>query len=233
MTARLPSRPLTGALVLALGGFVALSGCGCAVTHAPPALNNGSNEGPAAPVPGESKLNPVDKEPPPSDGKAGRLHTPTREGVAVNGTKMLRGRSTVLVNAPLDKVRTAVLDVDHYAEFMPHYRSARVLGRKPDGSRELYMQVAALGGALRMWARVTMAKTESAGIETYETQFVDGNVREFKAIWVLKPLDEHRTSLTLEVFLHPKLPMPLKFLNGENLDGAVKGVSAMRDRAEQ
>lgn len=172
----------------------------------------------------------VVKPTPPVAGKAGKQSTPTREGVPTDDG-LLRGRSTVTVNAPIAKVRKAVLDFRHYPDFMPHYKAAQVLGRKPNGDREVYMQIGALGGALKMWARVEMAKTDLPAGERYETTFVDGNVRDFKAIWTLKA-EGNRTELTLEVFLRPKLPMPKQLLDGENLDGAVKGVAAMRDRIE-
>ena len=172
----------------------------------------------------------VEPSPPPLDGKAGKQYTPTREGVpTVDGLQ--RGRSTVIVNAPIAEVRKTVLDFKHYPDFMPHYRAAMVLGRKPNGDREVYMQVAALGGALKMWAKVEMVKTDLADGERWESTFIEGNVREFKAIWTLKPMD-NRTELTLEVFLRPKLPIPNSLLDGENMDGAVKGVTAVRDRIE-
>ncbi len=159
--------------------------------------------------------------------------TPTRERVVIDGSDIVRGRSRVLVKAPIAAVRAAVLDFDHYAEFMPHYRTSRVLGLSDDGGRQVYMQVAALHGALKMGARIKMPPPTTAdGVETHESQFISGNVNDFKAIWRLEELDEKRTALTLEVLLDPTLPLPVSLVNDENIDGAVKGVAAMRDRIE-
>src|SRR5262249_425493 len=51
--------------------------------------------------------------------------------VPVEGTNLVRGKSTVSVAAPIERVREAVLDFAHYPEFMPHYTNAKLLGRKP------------------------------------------------------------------------------------------------------
>ncbi|MFP6687526.1 MAG: SRPBCC family protein, partial [Polyangiaceae bacterium] len=57
-----------------------------------------------------------------------RLDGPaTREAVAIEGSDLVRGRSRVVVRASMAKVRRYVLDFDHYAEFMPHYRQSRIL----------------------------------------------------------------------------------------------------------
>jgi ribosome-associated toxin RatA of RatAB toxin-antitoxin module len=172
--------------------------------------------------------------PGPVTGRAGKQIEPTRESVPLADGKLVRGRSTLVVHAPIAKVRATVLDFDHYAEFMPHYAASRLLGRRADRSREVYMQITALHGAVKMWARIEMPKpvVDDDGRESHASRFIDGNVDDFQAIWRLKPLDERRTELTLEVFLDPKVPLPSSMLNEENVDGAVKGVTAMRDRIE-
>jgi ribosome-associated toxin RatA of RatAB toxin-antitoxin module len=155
------------------------------------------------------------------------------EPVPIAGSDFVRGRTTVIVRAPLPKVREAVLDFPHYAEFMPHYRTSRVLGRGADGAREIYMEVEALNGMVRMWAQIEMPKpTTEGGVEAHESRFVKGNVREFKAIWRLKKIDEATTELSLEVFLEPQIPLPTGLVNDENLKGSARGVAAMRAHAE-
>jgi hypothetical protein len=156
------------------------------------------------------------------------------EKLPIEGTDLVRGRSTVLVDAPLSKVRKAVLAFRHYAKFMPHYRQASTLGKLPNGNREVYMQVAALNGAVKMWARVEMIKTTPAdGVEMYTTKMLDGNVDEFSAIWRMERVSATQTKLSLNVFLDPLLPMPTSMMNSENAKGAEEGVLAMRKRCEQ
>lgn len=159
---------------------------------------------------------------------------PTPVAVPIEGTELVRGRSTVTVKASLEKTREAVLDFGHYADFMPHYRNAKILGRTDTGARDVYMEVEALYGAVKFWAEVELPKATTVdGVETWETRFIKGNVKDFKAIWRLKKLDAQSTELSLEVFLSPNLPMPVHLMNDENMGGSSSGVAAMRAHAEQ
>ena len=171
-------------------------------------------------------------------GEAGKLREPKTVAVPVpkkgeDYEGLVRGRSTVVVNAPIAKVRKHVIDFGKYADFMPHYNAARVLRRKKDGTREVYMQWAALHGAIKMHARFDMVPSERDGSEKWTSSFINGNVRDAYATWTIKALSETKTELTLEAFLLPKLPLPTSLLNNENTSGAEKGVVAMRKHIEE
>jgi ribosome-associated toxin RatA of RatAB toxin-antitoxin module len=154
--------------------------------------------------------------------------------VPVGDTGFARGRSTAIVRAPLDRVRAAVLEFARYPEFMPHYEACRVLGRTPNGGRDVYMEVSALHGAVKMWARLEIPKPILIeGVETYPSRFIDGNVEELQAIWRMEKIDVEQTRLSLEVFLRPKLPLPKGLINSENLEGSASAVAAMRARIER
>jgi ribosome-associated toxin RatA of RatAB toxin-antitoxin module len=156
------------------------------------------------------------------------------ESIRIPGSKLVRGRTTLVVGAPLAKVRSTVLDFAHYPDFMPHFRKCRVLGRSPSGGRDIYMEVAALHGAVRLWARIDAKKPVKMGeVEIHELAFVEGNVNELSAIWRLKPIDARTTELSLEIFLHPKLPLPARMINEENVGGSAMGATAVRARAER
>ncbi|WP_170229133.1 type II toxin-antitoxin system RatA family toxin [Polyangium fumosum] len=154
--------------------------------------------------------------------------------VPIPGSNLVRGRAKVIVAAPIDVVRAQVLAFGDYARFMPHYSRSKILGRTKSGDREIYMEVTALHGAARFWARMAVRKLASTagGIETYDVSMLEGNVKDFHAVWRLRPLDATRTELELEVFLLPRLPLPASLLNTENLQGASKGVRAMRSFVE-
>lgn len=156
----------------------------------------------------------------------------TDEGLIEEG-ELVRGRSTVQVNAPIDKARAKVLEFNHYVEFMPFYRGSRVLDQTPERTK-VFMQVAALGGLVKMDAQVWFLRrgAQVDGWETYASEFDSGNVNSFKATWRLRELDPSHTWLSLEVFLAPKLPLPTSVLNDENRKGARDGVTAMRARIE-
>lgn len=160
---------------------------------------------------------------------------PTAVAVPIPGSDLVRGRAKVTVAAPIDAVRARVLAFGDYARFMPHYSSSKILGRTKSGEREIYMEVTALHGAVRFWARMAVRKSVAAvgGVETYDVSMLEGNVKDFHAVWRLRAIDEAHTELELEVFLLPRLPLPAGLLNAENLQGASKGVHAMRSFVER
>ena len=158
---------------------------------------------------------------------------PRTDAIPIDGTDFVRGRTAVEVNAPIARVRESILDFAHYAEFMPHYRNAKLLGRTAAGARDVYMEIEALHGAVKMWVELEFPKpTIVDGVETHESHFVKGNVDEFKAIWRLRKIDEATTELSLEVFLQPSIPLPTSLMNSENVSGSLKGVMAMRSRIQ-
>lgn len=159
---------------------------------------------------------------------------PKPEAVPIPDSALVHGRATMTVNAPIKKVREVILDFSHYAEFMPHYQASKLLGRTADGARDVYMEIEALNGLVKMWAEIEMPKpTIKDGVEVHESKFVKGNVKDFKAIWRVKKVDDASTELSLEVFLDPSIPLPNGVINNENLKGSVKGVKAMKARIEK
>jgi ribosome-associated toxin RatA of RatAB toxin-antitoxin module len=164
---------------------------------------------------------------------AGRADVVT-VAVPIAGSTLVRGRSTVTVQAPVHRVREQILAFARYPEFMPHYSKCRVIGPSPSGGRDVYMEVKALHGALQWWARLDVKKpAQIDGREVIDTSFLDGNVKELSARWAMKRLDDDKTELMLEVFLEPKLPLPASLLNSENLDGSANGVLAMKAQSER
>ena len=122
-------------------------------------------------------------------------------------------------------VVATVLDFAHYAEFMPHYRKCKMLGRTQAGGHEVYMEVSAINGLVSMWARVEVTKpTTVDGVEIHETKFLE-------ATWRLRKIDEASTEVTLEVFLLPRLPLPDSMINKENMGGSADAVLAVKKRA--
>jgi hypothetical protein len=182
----------------------------------------------SAPLVAASAVAPAAAPAPPLEGDG-----PRSDSVPVEGTDYVHGRTTVKVHAPIARVRESVVDFAHYAEFMPHYRSAKLLGRTATGARDVYMEIEALNGLVIMWCEMEFPKpTILDGVEITESRFIKGNVDDFKAIWRLRKLDELTTELSLEVFLQPSIPLPTSLINSENVGGSLKGVLAMRGRIE-
>ncbi len=200
-----------------------VAGGSAPTTTTPPPSNDAASDPADPPLAGAGK-------------PAGPGEKPVPIAVPIAGSELVRGRSAAIVRAPIQRVRDAVNDFAHYAEFMPHYQSCKLLGRTASGARDVYMQVEALNGVVKMWAEIEMPvkpAVSADGVETFETRFVKGNVKDLAATWRLRKIDEETTELSLEVFLDPGMPLPTGLINKENLGGSSDGVAAMRAHAEQ
>lgn len=176
---------------------------------------------------------PAPKPPPTTIPALDEGEIPRTIAVPMPGSSLVRGRSSVLVRASLSRVREVVLDFARYPELLPHVEACKMLGLTAAGGRDVYMRVAALRGAVKMWARIEVARPSyDGGVETYRSRLVDGNVDDLSATWRVERIDDTSTRLEVEIFMRPKLPLPASVLNGENLEGARLAVTAFKARAE-
>lgn len=153
--------------------------------------------------------------------------------VPIQGSDLVEAKATVIARAPIDKARATIRLFEDYPQFMPEYSDAKRLGKLPTGNEKVYMEITTLGGVAKMFANVEVLSVRKEGeTEIHEARFLDGNVRQFKAIWTLTPTTDGNTEVTLQVFLHPSLPLPDFLVNKANLDGAKKGALAMKRRIE-
>ena len=153
--------------------------------------------------------------------------------IPIPGSDLVEAKATVKVGRSIDKAREIVLKFEDYPKFMPEYSDAKMLGKLPSGDDKVYMEITTLGGIAKMWANVDVLPVKKDGAsELHEAKFIDGNVRQFKAVWTLTKVDEGHTDVTLRVFLHPAIPLPNFLVNKANMDGAKKGALAMKKRIE-
>lgn len=208
------------AMVVSMAG---VAGC-AAGTQTPKAVVDqvASNDAPTSDAAG-----------PAGDGAKPAVEDVEPVSVAIPGSDLVEAKATVKVNASLEKARATVLKFEDYPQFMPEYSDAKRLGTLPDGNEKVYMEITTLGGVAKMYANIEVLNSKTDGpTETHEAKFIDGNVRQFKAIWTLTKLDDSHTSVSLQVFLHPAIPLPDFLVNKANLDGAKKGALAMKRRIE-
>ena len=174
-----------------------------------------------------------DASPPSSDAATTETADVDPVAVPIQGSDLVEARATVIARAPIDKARATIRLFEDYPQYMPEYSDAKRLGKLPSGNEKVYMEITTLGGVAKMFANVEVLPARKEGeAEIHEARFIDGNVRQFKAIWTLTPTTDGNTELTLQVFLHPSLPLPDFLVNKANLDGAKKGALAMKRRIE-
>jgi ribosome-associated toxin RatA of RatAB toxin-antitoxin module len=155
------------------------------------------------------------------------------EVLPVAGSSLGRARATVMVRATVDKVRAVLLDFPSYSEFLPNYKSARVVGKTPGGATLVHMQIDALGGMIRRWMRVEISSPVVDGPrETFAARLLEGDVKAFEARWELVRKPEG-TLLTLESFLDADLTLPAAFIDAGAAAGLKTSILAVKARAEE
>jgi hypothetical protein len=174
--------------------------------------------------------------PPGADTQARELFKLGRErksSIVVTGSKFRRGRAEIFVNAPVAKVRAAVLDYGNYSTFMRRFQKSKVLRSDASGT-EVYVQVPVLNGAASLWAVERFGGVYKVGNEErVDGKFVKGNLDDLAVTWSWRAVDDTHTVLALELFLVPKLAAPLmSMVNQEAQDASGEGTLAVRDRAE-
>jgi hypothetical protein len=147
------------------------------------------------------------------------------------------GHAETLIHAPLASVRQRVMDYAHYKDILPSkFRSSRVIGHVPDGSADVYIQIAVMNDMVLLWdvTRFAPAKRMSPSLEVVEGRMLPGkgNVEDLDVVWTMHSLDAEWTVLKLDLLLKPGLPAPQSAVDEELRDSARYAVDMIHDRAQ-
>ena len=144
------------------------------------------------------------------------------------------GHGEVLINAPLEKVRSIVTDYAHYHDLAPDkIRTTRIIA-KHAGSTDVYTQVPILDGTIMAWyvVRFSPLKEVKPGTEVIEGTMVKGNISAMNSIWTMRAVNDQWTVLKLDLLGTPGVPVPQAWIDEGLRDAAVQSVDAVHDRAQ-
>lgn len=147
------------------------------------------------------------------------------------------GHAETLIHAPLSSVRSRVLDYAHYKDILPsRFKMSRVVGHVPDGSADVYIQIAVMHDMVLLWdvTRFSPVRRPAPGLETLEGKMVPGkgNVEDMDVVWTMHALEPGWTVLKLDLLLKPGLPAPQSAIDEELRDSARYAVDMIHDRAQ-
>lgn len=157
-----------------------------------------------------------------------------RYSVPVEGQSIQAGGARILVNAPLPVVRSVLQEYGEYQNFMPRFKRSRVVG-KSEKHTDVYLQVPILHGAANIWSVVQFRPPvkKADGTEIIKGRMMKGNVDDFRAMFVLTPVDANTTLLASEILIVPKLPVPGSVVTGELSYASDVAVTSTRTRAQK
>ena len=129
--------------------------------------------------------------------------------VAHRGIAQQSGAARIIVTAPARVTRRIVTDFANYADFVPKFEQARVVGRKGKQT-DVYLRVPILKGLAKIWAVMRFDPPREVGNGDYvmTAKMVKGNVKRFEATYRIKAIDARTSQLHLEMLLVPSFPAP-------------------------
>ena len=178
----------------------------------------------------------------PSDPELARLRASQGHSLKWNyvpaGSTARYGHSEVLINAPVDLVRTQVLDFAHYREYSNgKFKTARIVDKNQGapGTTDLYVQVPILHGMIMLWQiiRFDPLKTIAPGTEYLSGTLVRGNVSAADIRITIRVIDPQTTILKCDVLITPELAAPQSAIDEELRDAAQNAVDAVQFRAHK
>lgn len=170
---------------------------------------------------------PADAGKEPGKAKAKRYRIDTRN------SDIDTGAAVILVHAPLEQVLDVVLDFRKYHRILPRLEQSRIV-RRNKGKTDVYLRAPVLNGAYNLWgiARFEPPKRYKSEGKLVKGRMVKGNINHWFGSWKLEPKDDQRTVLRMEMFVDPDVPVPDSWVTPELMWAADKGVTAVRDMAE-
>jgi len=147
-----------------------------------------------------------------------------------SGTSISWGTAVAVVDEPLEDVMGVVLDYGNYSEFMPHFRTSRVIAQR-GADAMIYLEVGIIRNTATLWGQLRLTERPARGTSRIiEAHLVQGNMDEFRARWELTPIDGGRTLVRFRILGAPDLPLPASVFRSENVKAARKTLRALRRR---
>jgi ribosome-associated toxin RatA of RatAB toxin-antitoxin module len=147
--------------------------------------------------------------------------------------KVRWGRAEMFVNAPVARVRAAVLDYGNYSTFIPRFQKSKLL--KKDGlAADVYLQIPILKGASTIWALEHFNPPVADGKwETVSATMVKGNVDDMQAVWRYRAVDDKHSIVSLELYTATKINVSDKVMLQQMEDACGEGVIGVKERADK
>lgn len=161
-----------------------------------------------------------------------KLGKEKKSSYALANAKFKVGHAEIFVDAPIAKVKAAVLDYGNYSAIMPRFEKSKLLKQNGQAA-QVYLQVPILHGAAVIWAIENFAApaADGAGEKVIGTM-QKGNVTDFRATWRYRAVDDQHSVVSADIYIEPNLDVPEDLLTSQVEDACGDGVRGVKQRAE-
>ncbi len=159
---------------------------------------------------------------------------PRIERLPTRGSDIETGAARIVIHAPLADVRRVLLRFRNYHKILPRLTQSRVVGGKKGTYTDVYMRAPIMHGVAHIWGvmRFSAPKRWAQRGETISVSYLDGNLDDFRGRWYMFPCGPKRTTLRIELFLDPSIPVPDRIVGKWLAWAAGRSVAAVRDIVE-
>ena len=163
-----------------------------------------------------------------------RPAAPVGQNVPARGSSVPAGRATVTVHAPYASVTAVATDFEHFREVFPQLAETRVIHRRRGGVTDVYVRVELLDGLGALWAMVRFTTRRTADATVVSGVLLHGTVRRFDFHLEVRrdSAEPARTAVALQLLGVPGFYVPGGLLARQQLQWALRGIAALRQRAE-
>lgn len=150
-----------------------------------------------------------------------------------SGSKIKSGRAEAVIDERFDRVVKVVTDYGNYAEFLPHFKTSRVLAKR-GANAIVYLEASVMKNTFKIWAQSRFRSLPSEGkTKIIEGKMTKGNVRSLSARWEITPLTDNRTRVVFQMFFDPDLPIPDFIVSDQNATAAKRTINSLRKKVHQ
>ncbi|MDF2695295.1 MAG: hypothetical protein K0S65_3678 [Labilithrix sp.] len=140
------------------------------------------------------------------------------------------GHAEGLISAPVDAVRTKLLDFTRYKDLAgPKFRSVKVVDKQGQNT-DVYFQLPIMRGMVTIWYVTRFPPSRSTGSgDVLEGTFVKGNIKSMHIAFTVRPGTEDKNSvLVCDLVLQPNVPAPQAALDEELRDACGDAINSLR-----
>lgn len=144
------------------------------------------------------------------------------------------GHAETLVEAPVEKVASTVVEFGKYRELHRKFSTARVIA-KEGANTDVYMRYPVQIGPMKIEfyevMRFQPLRVEG-DVRVLEAHGIKGDMSKGHTLIRIKPVGPKHSLLTVDILLVPKIPAPQSMIDEELRDGAHDFVDGLRHRAQ-
>jgi ribosome-associated toxin RatA of RatAB toxin-antitoxin module len=153
-----------------------------------------------------------------------------KSSISAKGTKIKWGRAQAIIDVSAKEVLAAIYDYKNYAEFLPDFRTSKVLSQRGPNAI-VYLEALVIKKTYKVWVQESFRERAPSGqTRIIEGKMLKGNISRLDSRWEVTPLDEGHTLVAFQMLFDPNLPLPASLVSQQNERAAQRTIKALKEK---